>query len=208
MSYIKKIIGTLNFNFTILFLSIVVLINFYYCKNEQSEDNSLQKIVEDNFINIVDTLAYKNGSFRALPPNFDKIKINTTKSSELEVFLNKNVTHDMLIENEINNFFKTSRLNSKFYKLSKNEYYKDFVFHKFKNKIGKYKILLDPTYISKYKLAGTIVIKNFKIDKLNNIGFFVVELSSGIKSGIGYIIVIEKINNKWIMIQRSPIYVS
>lgn len=205
MNIIKRIIGILKINTGIAFITIFSTLTS--CKGKHEEDiNFQQKIVEDNFLQIVDTFAYKFGTFRPLLPEPNH-QADENSYSKLFVYLDKTVTNDKFIHDEVKSYFKNTKLNNNFVELINLEQYSNFTFNsEFSKQIGKYFISFDSINPSKIQYAGKVVIKNFKI--LEDVGYFVVELSNGDKSEIGFIVVIKKINDKWVIVKREPLYQS
>ncbi|WP_281322842.1 hypothetical protein [Flavobacterium aestivum] len=202
MNYIRKMVGILKIR---TFILLIIAFNIFSgCKNK--EDNFPQKIIVDNFLGIVDTFAYKFGTFRPIAPDPRAKPIRMNSYSQLSIYLDKRVDKDKDIEGIIINFLKDEKLDNKFKELINNKYL-DFTFDsKFPRKIGKYYITFDSINSSKFKYAGEVRISNFRIS--DNSGYFVVHLSDRKKSHVGLIVIIEKINDKWIIIKRKKLYIS
>jgi hypothetical protein len=198
----------------------LIIIGFFSvligCKDEQTGVNFKQKIIEDNFLEIVDTFAYKYGTFRPEPPEPPKPSqpLDTYNSIEkinrqpkLFVFLNKEVHRETMFKNEIKDIFENSKLDPKYKKLIEYKQESKFIFNnKFPKNIGKYYISFDTINPNKIQYAGEVSISDFKI--LDDIGYFIVQISNGPKSEIGFIIILGKVKNKWIIIKREFLYIS
>jgi hypothetical protein len=202
MNRIKKMVGILNIR-TCLIL-IVIFNIFSACKNK--EENRPQKIIENNFLKIVDTFAYKHGTFRPLAPNPRSVSESLDSYPQLSIYLYKKVENNKVNETEIKNFLKREKLDSKFKEIISDEYSVFTFDSSFLKKIGRYNISLDTIKTSKIKYAGEVKFSNFKIS--DNLGYFVVQLSDGKDSQIGLIVVIEKRNGKWIIIRRETLYIT
>lgn len=201
MNIIKKMIGILNIRTCLVLIFLTGV--FSGCKDE--ERNRPQKIIEDNFLTLVDTFAYEHGSFRPLGPDPRSKVTNKPKYyPELSIFIDKKSENSKIAENEIHVFLKKENLDSKFNTLmyEKPSY---FIFDTtFAKKIGRYNISFEPKKSTKIKYAGEVVFSNFKVS--SDLGYFVVELSDGVYNSIGFIVLIEKRNGKWIVIRREPLY--
>jgi hypothetical protein len=173
------------------------------CKDE--DRNRPQKIIEDNFLTLVDTFAYEHGSFRPEAPDpRTKVIDNPKYYPELSIFIDKKSENSKIAENEIHGFLKRENLDNKFNKLmyEKPTYFTfDTTFAK---KIGRYNISFEPKKQKKIKYAGEVVFSNFKVS--SDLGYFVVELSDGVYDSIGFIVLIEKRNGKWVVTKREPLY--
>lgn len=201
MNIIKKMVGILNIR---IYLAFIVLVSvFSGCKD--SEKNRPQKIIEDNFLTLVDTFAYEHGSFRHVGPDPRSKVQNVVKHyPELSIFISKKIGNSNIAENEIHGFLQREKLDSKFDELT-NEKQSQFVLDTtFPKKIGRYNISFEPKKPTKIKYAGEVAFSNFKIS--GNIGYFIVELSDGEDSSIGFIVLIEKIDDIWKIIKREPLY--
>lgn len=198
--------GILNNNRVIVLITILCIL--ISCKDKHESAEVKQKIIEHNFLEIIDTIAYKYGTFRPLPPIPGSKKETLYLHPKLFVYLCKKVTNKSSLEKKIKDFFKKTKLyDNKYDNLISNNENADFTFDsKFPKKIGKYRISFDTLNPTRIKFAGKIVISNFKIDK--SLGYFIVELSDGPKSEIGFVIVMEKINNKWVITRRELLYMS
>jgi len=203
MNLVKKMAGILNIR---TFLILIIAFNiFSACKSK--DENYPQMIIEDNFLRIVDTFAYKYGTFRPLAVNPRAISDSLNSLyPELSIYLYKKVENNNIVENEIRNFLKREKLDNRFNELINDEY-SVFTFNStFSKKIGRYNISFDSIKYSKIKYAGEVKISNFKIS--NDLGYFVVQLSDKKESQIGLIVIMEKINNKWIIIKREMLYIT
>ncbi|RYF20740.1 MAG: hypothetical protein EOO42_11855, partial [Flavobacteriales bacterium] len=88
MNIIKKMVGILNIK-TYLVLILLVSV-FSGCK--ENKKNSPQKIIENNFLTLVDTFAYEYGSFRPVGIDARSKEQNVVKNySELSIFINKKI---------------------------------------------------------------------------------------------------------------------
>lgn len=197
-------VGITKIKLGLLFMTSSVLIA---CRENQTMDFSKQHLIEDNFLEIIDTNAYKYGSFRPLPP-LPNTKEKLCYFPQLLIQLKKEVTSDKYMESEINYYFKKDKsLENKFLPLLEKQAYVYFnIDSTFPKKIGRYHIAfnVDTTNV-KIKYAGEVSFKNFKIN--SKVGYFVLEKSSN-NSSIGYILVLERIRNKWCVIRRDVLYQS
>lgn len=201
MNIIKKMVGILNIR---TYLPLILLVSvFIGCKDNKK--NHPQKIIEDNFLTLVDTFAYEYGSFRPVGIDARSEEPNSVKHyPELSIFINKKIGNSNIAKNEIHNFLQKEKLDSKFKELT-NEKDSQFVLDTaFPKKIGRYNISFEPKKPTKIKYAGEVAFSNFKISE--DLGYFIVELSDGVDSSIGFIVLIEKIDGIWKIIKREALY--
>ena len=195
--------GILKTNYIIGIVLIVL-----FCSSCEEKVDPKEHFIKENFINIVDTTAYKYGSFRPLPPKSNDTIIDVYNQFDLSIKLNDTILFERFLEKEIDIFFNSNKeLKINFKNLINNENYSDLILSsKFPSKIGRYNIFFKEIYQGKnIKYAGEVEISNFKIS--NNNAFLVVTKSFQ-KSMISYIVLFMKVNNHWKIIKREPLLVS
>lgn len=203
MNYIKKMVGIIKNKIAIKIIFVACLVTSCSHKIEDQEN-----FIKENFINIVDTTAYKYGSFRPLPPLPNDTINEVHYYSDLSIKLNDTIRYDNILQKEINNFFNLNKaLKKEFHKLLEDDNYSNLILtSKFPNKIGRYHIFsnkLDENIINKY--AGEVEISNFKINKDKAL---LIVTKSFQNSMIAYIILFIKEDNKWKIVKREPLFVS
>lgn len=195
--------GVLKNNKVIRIILIFCLLTS--CKHKVKNQ---EEFIKENFINIVDTIAYKYGSFRPLPPLPNDTINEIHHYSNLSIKLNDTIHYESVLQKEIDNFFNSNdKLKMQFQDVLNEESYSNLTLtSKFPNKIGRYHIFLNKTYEDKkIKYAGEIQISNFKITKDKA---FLIVTKSFQNSMIAYIVVFLKEDNHWRIIKREPLFVS
>lgn len=163
--------------------------------------NFERKFIEDNFLKIVDTAAYKKGTFISLPKD-------TIRYSNLSVNLIPKITYNKKIDEFTLSFFdENSDLRIMFQDVLSKDSYSEFSLNSdFPNQIGKYHIFFNKNEEdSKIKYAGRIDIENLKIhnDKA------ILILSESIEHyGVTSLILLIKEKNQWKVIKREVLFQS
>jgi hypothetical protein len=191
----KKMDGNLNINRIIKLFIIAIF--FTSCENDCNVE---QKFIENNFLTIVDTLAYQHGSFR--PPLSNKA-IKATPYSNLCIRLVDTIGHNNSVQKYIDSFFAENKdLRIAFQDVLNSTNYSEFIIDSnFPRKIGKYHISLNEKYIDKSnKYVGKIEIQNFKISKDKII--LIVSKSVGY-SKIVFIELFRKEKGDWKLIKKE-----
>jgi hypothetical protein len=186
----KSSIGTLKSKWINLFFVTYLFIS---CENKQ---NLSQKFIEDNFLEIVDTMAYSTGAFVSPP----RENINY---SQLSVNLTQKITYNKKIDEITQTFFEKNKdLKSSFKELLENNTYSEFSLNStFPKQIGKYHIFFNGNNIDKkIKYAGRIDIGNFKIHKDKAI---LILAESMEKYGTIYVILFKKEGVNWKIFKRE-----
>lgn len=195
--------GNLNIN-SVIKLFIIVLL-FTSCKKDY---NIQQKFIENNFLTIVDTIAYQQGSFRPLPPLPNKTIKDAVLYSNLSVKLADTIVYNERLQKDIDSFFNENRdLKIAFQDILNNNNYSEFIISTdFPKKIGKYNIFLNQEYKNQSnKYVGEIEIQNFKINK--NKAFLIVSKSVG-HSRVVFIELFIKENNYWKLLKKELLFES
>lgn len=171
------------------------------CKND--DKMSYQKIVEDNFLKIVDTAVYKYGSFR---PSLSSD--NKDISSAYLITIKDTISFEKSREKDISSFFNQNISLGREYEDLKNSVgYSTFILNgAFPKKIGKYHIKFsDGKNKPNIRYAGEVRIKNFKFS--SDLGYLIVEESEK-NSKIAFIVLFRKMNGEWKIVKREPLYES
>lgn len=195
--------GNLNIN-SVIKLFIIILL-FTSCEKDY---NLQQKFIENNFLTIIDTIAYQQGSFRPLPPLPNKTVEDVVLYSNLSVKLFDSIVYNERIQKEIDYFFNQNRdLKIAFQDVLNNINYLEFSINTdFSKKIGKYHIFLNEEYENKsYKYVGEIKIQNFKINK--DKAFLIVSKSVG-HSRIVFIKLFIKEKGYWKLVKKEALFES
>lgn len=199
--YIKKMVGVLKNN-----ISIFILLCLFLSCDEKVIDNS--EFIENNFLKIVDTVAYRYGAFVLPPPSSKDTIIKVPSYTNLALELNNDIKYNEKINQDVLFYFNLNKkIKTEFKDLLKNGSYSKFSLSKnFPKKIGKYSIFFEKSKVNKkIKYAGRIDINNFKIYR--NKAFLVLTESVG-KCERTYLLLFEKNNNNWIILKKEILYVS
>lgn len=196
-------VGILKLNKIIAGVLIIFLITS--CKERLLNQ---EKFIADNFINIVDTMAYTYGSFRAMPPLPNDTIKREYSYSNLSLYLNNKIKINVILQKEIDAFFNSKHnLKMKFLDVINNGNYSDIELSpKFPKKIGKYDIFfIKDNKITESNYAGEVEISNLKIyeDKA-----YLIVTKSFNKSTVAYIVLFIKEDNIWQMVERELLLVS
>lgn len=180
---------------------IIILANFLIIFGCSEKNDIRQTFVEQNFLIIVDTLAYNTGSFVTLPSD-------TISYPALSVELSKNISYNDKVEKIILNYFdKNVKLKKTFDDVLEIKDEQEIILSSnFPNKIGKYNIFLEKVNRDKnIKYAGAIGINNLRI-KENKA---VLVLSEYVEHyGNTYIVLLVKENNQWRVFKRDLLWQS
>ena len=160
-----------------------------------------QRFIDENFLEIVDTLAYDTGTFVPLEKD-------TIRYSELAIQLSQNIHYNKKIDEITAIFFEENKqLKSKFQSVLKHGINSEISLDSnFPKKIGKYRIYFSENKIDKkIKFAGRIDIENLKIYKDKAI----LILSETVEHyGTTYILFLVKEHDKWKVLERKVLYQS
>lgn len=181
--------------------NIIILINLLIIFGCSEKSNIEQTFIEQNFLIIVDTLAYNTGSFVTLPSD-------TISYPALSVELSKNISYNDKVEKIILNYFdKDVKLKKTFDDVLDMKDKQEIILNSnFPNKIGKYSVFLDEANRDKnIKYAGAIGINNLRI-KGNKA---ILVLSEYVEHyGNTYIVLLIKENNQWRVFKRDLLWQS
>ena len=201
--YIKKMAGNLNINSVIKLFIIAIL--FTSCEKDYDIQ---QKFIENNFLTIVDTMAYQQGSFRPLPPLPNKTIGDVVLYSNLSVKLVDTIVYNERLQKDIDSFFNENKdLKIAFQDVLNNNNYSEFIIStNFPKRIGKYHIFLNQEYENKSnKYVGEIEIQNFKINK--DRAFLIVSKSVG-HSRIVFIELFMQEKGYWKLVKKESLFES
>jgi hypothetical protein len=190
-----------------IIIYILILYNsllFVECSNKTDKIDKTdlkQKFVEDNFLTIVDTLAYSRGAFITLPSD-------TIRYSKLSVKLSQKIAYNSRVNEFVLAFFEKNDELKKIFKdiLVNNENHEILLDSNFPKKIGKYHIFFNNNERDRsIKYAGTIGITNLKIDKDKAM----LVLSESVEHfGKTYIVLLIKEKNDWEVVKRELLWQS
>lgn len=154
-----------------------------------------QKFIEDNFLAIVDTVAYGRGTFISLPKD-------TIVYNDLAVNLMPEITYNKKIEEFVNLFFKENPALRESYKdVLNNGKYSEFILDStFPVHIGKYHIFYNVKKVKNIKYAGRIDIENLKI---YNDKAMLILTESVEKFGVTSLLLLKKEADEWKVIHRE-----
>lgn len=175
----------------IVFLIIMIVVS---CKKEVKLE---QQFIEDNFLEIVDTLAYKDGTFISLPRD-------TLAYSDLAVNLIPKINYNKKMEEFVLSFFEENpNLKATYKNVLLNGKYADFNLDStFPKQIGKYHLFFDQQKSNKLKYAGRIDIENLKIYGDRAI---LVLTESVDQFGVTSLLLLKKEGNKWKVFRRETL---
>ena len=177
-------------------IKIYSIILFVACANKT---DFKQKFIEDNFLKIVDTIAYSRGAFITLPSD-------TVRYPELCLKLSNKIMYNDKVNEIVLAFFeKNYSLKKRFNDvLSKNENNEILLNSNFPKKIGKFHIFFnEEEKIKSIKYAGRIDIGNLKIYK--NKAILILSESVG-HFGKTYILLLIKEKNDWKVFKRELLW--
>jgi hypothetical protein len=181
-----------------LILCCIALILFIKCVDKKQPK---QKFIEENFLKIVDTLAYSRGAFITLPKD-------TIKYSKLSLKLSKEINYNPRVDEFILEFFKKNKELKKNFEevILVNEKKETLIDETFPKKIGKYHIYFDKKDIdNSIKYAGLIGFTNLKIK--NNKAFLI--FSESVEHyGKSYIVLLIKDKNNWKVVKKELLWQS
>jgi hypothetical protein len=202
LNYTNKMAGISKIKYNFLF--ILCVLGFSSCKKDVE---SKQKFLEDNFLTIVDTAAYRYGSFRPMPPSPFEVKKEFKQFSKLSIELIDSITYDPQIHSEILLFFDNHKeLKSEFKNLLDIQNKNKTKLNEFPEKIGKYIISINKKKVSdNNQYAGKIEIQNFELDKKKA---FLIVIKSVKHSRIGILKLFIKENKRWKMIKQETLFES
>jgi len=177
----------------IVFLLIMITVS---CTNKTKLD---QQFIEDNFLEIVDTLAYSKGTFVSLPKD-------TIRYPELAVRFSQKIDYNKKVDEITTGFFEDNKqLKLMFQSVLDHGINSEIsIDSNFPKKIGKYRIYFDEKEIDdKIKYAGRIDIENLKFYKDKAI----LILSESVERyGTTYVVFLVKENGKWRVLERKVLY--
>lgn len=174
--------------FVVLIISLLTSCN--------NKENIEQKFIEDNFLKIVDTIAYSRGAFISLSSD-------TIRYPELSVRLSQEISYNKKIDDFTLDFFEeNSDLKIIFKDVLDNNTSSGFSLDSsFPKQIGKYHIFFNENeQVKTIKYAGRIDIENLNIynDKA------ILVLSESVEHyGKTYIILLVKEGNHWKVVKRE-----
>lgn len=137
------------------------------CKKEVIEESKIsrinpgQKFIEDNFLKIVDTVAYSRGAFITTPSD-------SIAYPKLSVKLSQKIDYIKELDEFVNAYFEENKNVKKIFQdvISKKTYSTFTLDSNFPKRIGKYHFFFTESDRDKtIKYAGRIDIGNFKIYK-------------------------------------------
>jgi hypothetical protein len=187
-----------------------ITIFFFFILSCKKESINKEAVIADNFIQLVDTFAYKTGTFIPVPfieeEKFDSNRKKIIPKTAFGVNLVDSIVVDKITNRDINDLLSH---NSKFNELygelfTKGKYENFHVSSHFPKSIGRYKIYTDSS-IDKPNFVGEVELCNFKIyeDKI-----MVVLIKSVGYSKRADLIILKRTNNLWKIIDRTNLYVS
>ena len=180
----------------------ILLIAFLSCKT-RTENSILNEsiIINDCFIDVVDTISYQYHSFRPAPSdsvviNNDTIAVGVYNKLTVPSYWKKVVAVTLA---ELSDTLpdKKGYLNL-FDKSNKDTTEKEFDVMSITNK-GKYR-LVSESNIDTRKVPGrigSVAFSRVYVDQDQQIALFIVKLKDNIRSGIEKLILLKKHNNKW-----------
>lgn len=177
----------------------VIVLSFFILFSCNNDKNLEQDFIENNFIEIVDTLAYGTGSFINLPKD-------TIKYSKLAVKFHPKIDYSAEVESIVNQYFKENRKTTLNYDdLLKKGTYSNFLLNdSFQKQIGKYIIFTNDKEIDKnIKYAGRVDFQNMKIYKDKA---FLVFYKSLEKQSVAYILLFKKENDNWKLTLKDVLF--
>lgn len=200
-------VGILKIKRIVVFFMTIILCFVLGCKKESINN---EVIIADNFIQLVDTFAYKTGTFMPVPfmeeEKFDSNKKQIIPKTAFAVNLVDSIVYDKIINRDINDLLSH---NIKFRQLhgeifTKGKYQNFHISSNFPKSIGKYKIYTDSS-IDKPNFVGEVEFCNFKLyeDKI----MFVLIKSVG-HSKKADLIILKRTNNLWKIVDRTNLFVS
>lgn len=170
-------------------------------ERESSKANLEQEFIKENFLEIVDTIAYSKGAF-----------ITTASDSisypRLSVRLSHRIDYNEGLEEFTNAYFAKNKDVSIIFKdvIKKKNYSIITLDSNFPKNIGKYYFFFDDNQQDKtIKYAGRIDIENFKIYKDKAI--LILTKSLG-RYGASYVIMLIKENGNWRIYKREVLLIS
>jgi hypothetical protein len=180
------------------------LILFISCKKEiVSEQKNIefsfeQKFIEDNFLKIVDTVAYSRGAFITTPSD-------SIAYPKLSVKLSQNIDYIKELDEFVNSYFNENKnIKMAFQDVINKKSYSTFTLDsKFPKRIGKYYFFFNQNEQDKrIKYAGRIDIGNFKIYK--DKAMLILSESVG-KYGVSSIVLLIKKDGDWKVYKKHVI---
>jgi len=187
-----------------------ISIFFFFILSCKKENMNKEVIISDNFIQLVDTFAYKTGTFIPVPfieeEKFDSNKNQIVPKTPFAVNLVDSIVYNEIINRDINDLLSH---NIKFRELhgeifTKGKYQNFHISSNFPKSIGKYKIYTDSS-INKPNFVGEVELCNFKLYE-NKI--MVVLIKSVGHSKRADLIILKRTNNLWKIIDRTNLFVS
>ncbi len=181
----------------IVFVLLIICL-FVACDNKR---NFEQEFIEDNFLKIVDTIAYGKGAFISLPND-------TIRYSDLSVKLIPKISYNKKIDEFTLSYFEENRALKKIFEdaLTKGNYSKFSLDSTFPKQIGKYHIFFNANEEDKtIKYAGRIDIENLKVYK--DKAMLVLSESIG-HYGVTSLVLLIKEGDCWKVIKREVLFQS
>ncbi|WP_281234910.1 hypothetical protein [Flavobacterium gelatinilyticum] len=200
-------VGFLKINRILIFYMTITFCFLLSCKKESINKEA---VIADNFIQLVDTFAYKTGTFIPVPfieeEKFDSNKKQIIPKVPFSVNLVDSIVYDKIISRDINDLFsKNSKLDKLYGEILRKGKYENFqLTSHFPKSIGKYNIYTDSS-IEKPNFVGEIELCNFKMYE-NKI--MLVLIKSVGHSKRADLIIFKKTNNLWKIIDRANLFVS
>ncbi|MBF7093087.1 hypothetical protein IUY40_16260 [Flavobacterium sp. ALJ2] len=202
--------GVLKNKYHVIFLCLIGC-SLISCQRKTENPSTF---IENNFLAIVDTVAYKHGAFVIPPPLPNGIIEKRPLYPHLAIELNKKIRYNKRIEKDVLTFFNLNKkVEADFKDLLENGNYFNFSLDKnFQKKIGKYYVFFDEKKIDKkIKYVGRIDIENLKIYK--NKAILVLSESVGGPRRVGsfgrtYIVLLAKEDNAWKIVKKELLYMT
>ena len=209
INYLKNMekVGILKIKRIVPFFMIIIFSLIAGCKKESINKEA---VIADNFIQLVDTFAYKTGTFIPVPFVENEMLDSNNKriipNSAFAVNLVDSIVFDKIVHKDIDNLIiKNSKFRNLYGDLISKGKYENFqISSNFPQSIGKYKIYNDSS-IDKPNFVGEVELCNFKLyeDKI-----MVVLIKSVGHSKKADLIILKRTNNLWKIVDRTNLFVS
>lgn len=181
---------------------VVLFLNFLSCKTSSVNDTTKEsQIINDCFLEVVDTFAYKYRSLRPAPNDTvvvtnDSLTIGVYNRLTVPLYWGKSVFSALAeLSDKVSDKEKYVSL---FNKSGEDTIEKELLVTSITNK-GKYR-LIPETNKNIRKVTGRIgslVFSRVYFDQDAQVGFFTIKIQDNIKSGIEKLILLKKHNNTW-----------
>ena len=200
-------VGILKIKKIVVFFMLPCFCLVLACKKESINKEA---VIADNFIQLVDTFAYKSGTFIPVPfvksKKLDSNKMQIIPNTAFGVNLVDSIVFDKIVHKDIDELVSKNHKFKKLYGdlISKGKYENFQISSNFPKSIGKYKIYNDSS-IDKPNFVGEVELCNFKLyeDKI-----MVVLIKSVGHSKRADIIILKRTNNLWKIVDRTNLFVS